>query len=294
MVPRRAPAPPRSSRSVRCPPTEPVLRLPRASESDRAHASGSRLRIRATGSRPMLLPKQRWRSIAVRTAVGERDRAVDVDHRSSRSASRSASNCSKVSPGSAYAAAASPGRARGPDPALADAALDNDSRLPSRRHDLGDNTAAVGDDDRFARRRQADVFAELVLQDFQPDRAHDAQSSFWKLHCQHRISARHRYMLAGSARGGSSEAARVDAAAGRRDDHGARPPRAAEGDAGDRLSQPLVARTECTVCGRVPPGTKRNRLCRGTKRGDRIPLGGGPLSIGCPRWPPISSAARST
>ena len=41
--------------------------------------------------------------------------------------------------------------------------------------------------------------------------------------------------------------------------------------------QQRLARPECTVCGRVPPGTERNRLCRGTKRGDRIPLGGGPL-----------------
>ena len=38
-----------------------------------------------------------------------------------------------------------------------------------------------------------------------------------------------------------------------------------------------LARPDCTVCGRVPPGTERNRLRRGTKRGDRIPLGGGPL-----------------
>ena len=30
-------------------------------------------------------------------------------------------------------------------------------------------------------------------------------------------------------------------------------------------------------CGRIPAGTERNRLCRGTKRGDRIPLGGGSL-----------------
>ena len=30
-------------------------------------------------------------------------------------------------------------------------------------------------------------------------------------------------------------------------------------------------------CGRVPPGTERNRLCRGTKPDDRIPLGGGSL-----------------
>ena len=38
-----------------------------------------------------------------------------------------------------------------------------------------------------------------------------------------------------------------------------------------------LARPACTVCGRVPPGTERNRLRRGPKRGDRIPLGGGPL-----------------
>ena len=38
-----------------------------------------------------------------------------------------------------------------------------------------------------------------------------------------------------------------------------------------------LARPGCTVYGRVPPGTERNRLCRGTKLGDRIPLGGGPL-----------------
>ena len=75
----------------------------------------------------------------------------------------------------------------------------------------------------------------------------------------------------------SNETPRVDAPAGRRDDGGARPPRAAEGDAGDRLPRQRLARPECTVCGRVPPGTERNRLCRGTKCGDRIPLGGGPL-----------------
>ena len=32
-----------------------------------------------------------------------------------------------------------------------------------------------------------------------------------------------------------------------------------------------------SLCGRVPPGTERDPLCRGKKRGDRIPLGGGPL-----------------
>src|SRR6266436_2651574 len=53
--------------------------------------------------------------------------------------------------------------------------------------------------------------------------------------------------------------------------------RAAEGDAGDRHPRHRLPRPNCTVVGRVPPGTERNRLCRGTERGDRIPLGGGPL-----------------
>ena len=39
----------------------------------------------------------------------------------------------------------------------------------------------------------------------------------------------------------------------------------------------MVGEPECTARGRVPPGTERSRLCRGTKRNDRIPLGGGPL-----------------
>ena len=34
-------------------------------------------------------------------------------------------------------------------------------------------------------------------------------------------------------------------------------------------------RPEFTAFGRVPPRTERDRLCRGTKLGDRIPLGGG-------------------
>src|SRR5437764_615459 len=41
--------------------------------------------------------------------------------------------------------------------------------------------------------------------------------------------------------------------------------------------QHRLARPEFTAYGRVPPGPERNRLCRGTERGDRIPLGGGPL-----------------
>ena len=58
----------------------------------------------------------------------------------------------------------------------------------------------------------------------------------------------------------------------------ARCARAAEGDAGDRRPQHRIARPVfCTVYGRVPPGTERSRLRRGTEFGDRIPLGGGPL-----------------
>src|SRR3954451_24030874 len=57
----------------------------------------------------------------------------------------------------------------------------------------------------------------------------------------------------------------------------ARGARTAEGDAGDRRPQQHVARLFCTVDGRVPPGTERSRLRRGTECGDRIPLGGGPL-----------------
>src|SRR4051812_14025314 len=47
--------------------------------------------------------------------------------------------------------------------------------------------------------------------------------------------------------------------------------RAAEGDAGNRLPLEL-ARAMGSVCCRVPPGTERNRLCRGRKCGGRIPL----------------------
>src|ERR1700746_3327165 len=58
------------------------------------------------------------------------------------------------------------------DPALANAALDDRLWFSSRRHDFGDDAAAIGDDDRLARRRQADKFAELVLQDLEPDGVH--------------------------------------------------------------------------------------------------------------------------
>src|SRR5216683_780144 len=73
------------------------------------------------------------------------------------------------------------------------------------------------------------------------------------------------------------ETPRVDAPAGWRGDGDARASRAAESDAGDRLPHQHLARAAVgSVCRRIPPGTKRNRLCRGTKSSDRIPLGGGP------------------
>ena len=51
----------------------------------------------------------------------------------------------------------------------------------------------------------------------------------------------------------------------------------------------LVGR--CMEYGRFPPGAKRNRLRRGTKRGNRIPLAEGRFDR--LNWPPISSVARS-
>ena len=40
-------------------------------------------------------------------------------------------------------------------------------------------------------------------------------------------------------------------------------------------------------------GLKRNRLCRGPERRDRVSLGGRSISIGCRRWRPIWFAGRS-
>src|ERR1700730_4499974 len=80
------------------------------------------------------------------------------------------------------------------------------------------------------------------------------------------------------AGGGSNEQARpLDLVARRRTCLATPGCSSEEGDAGDRLPRQRLARPGCTECGRVPPGTERNRLRRGTKRGDRIPLGGGPL-----------------
>src|SRR5262249_3152146 len=45
--------------------------------------------------------------------------------------------------------------------------------VPPRRHDLGDDAAAVGDHDGLTVRNQPDVFAQLVLQNLQPDGVHD-------------------------------------------------------------------------------------------------------------------------
>src|SRR6202035_277903 len=47
------------------------------------------------------------------------------------------------------------------------------------------------------------------------------------------------------------------------------------GDAGDRHPRPHLARPVRVADGRVPPRAERNRLHRGTERGDRIPLGEG-------------------
>jgi hypothetical protein len=72
----------------------------------------------------------------------------------------------------------------------------------------------------------------------------------------------------------SNEAARVTVPLGRCNNHTSCPPRAAEGDAGDRLPQRHLA-PACTGYGRVPPRVERNRLCRGTKCSNRLPLGRG-------------------
>jgi putative ABC transport system substrate-binding protein len=73
------------------------------------------------------------------------------------------------------------------------------------------------------------------------------------------------------------EPPRVFAAARRHDDTAGCPLCAAEGDTGNRLTRHRLARLVCSEPSRVPPGTERNRLCRGAERGNRIPLGGGSL-----------------
>src|SRR5438105_15552599 len=64
-----------------------------------------------------------------------------------------------------------------------------------------------------------------------------------------------------SEREAGHEATRFHNFSRRRDGDGAaRSARAAEGDAGDRISQLRLARPECIDCDRVPPGTERSRL----------------------------------
>src|SRR5205085_7980410 len=69
--------------------------------------------------------------------------------------------------------------------------------------------------------------------------------------------------------------------------------RAAEGDAGNRLPRKCDAWPVRTVCGRLPPGTKRNGLHRGKKTWRSNIVGRRVNLIGCPHWPPISSAVKS-
>src|SRR3954447_1034111 len=91
-----------------------------------------------------------------------------------------------------------------------------------------------------------------------------------------------------SAREAGHEATRFHNFSRRRDGGmAARCARAAEGDAGDRRPLRRVAqRVFWTVYGRVPPGTERSRLRRGTECGDRIPLGGGSLRLAARLWRP--------
>src|SRR5215831_1955440 len=57
----------------------------------------------------------------------------------------------------------------------------------------------------------------------------------------------------------------------------ARGARAAGGDAGGRFSQQHIARLVGAFRGRVPSGPEGGRLRRGSKRDNRVPLGGKPL-----------------
>ena len=92
-----------------------------------------------------------------------------------------------------WRAVADPG---GLQPPFADAPLLEWRDARSGRADLRHRPVAVGDDDRLARRGQADIFGELVLQAFQADGAHAGQSGLWRLLFQFdrppkRLAARH-------------------------------------------------------------------------------------------------------
>jgi len=60
-------------------------------------------------------------------------------------------------------------------PPLADPALEKVARVSPWRHDFGDNAVAVGDHDRLAAGRQADIFAELIFYVFGPTVGMDAK-----------------------------------------------------------------------------------------------------------------------
>ena len=106
--------------------------------------------------------------VVAREQMSERDRAVEVDHRSARScASSSKSTLSVVTgaragtpePGS-RGSVIHPGARRGPG------ARRDVNRSPALgRDELGHDPIAIGDEDRFPARRQAHVLAQTILQD---------------------------------------------------------------------------------------------------------------------------------
>src|SRR5215472_6714977 len=63
------------------------------------------------------------------------------------------------------------------EPSLTYSALKEIICVAPWRHDLGDNAVAIGDHDRLARRCQANIFAELVLQRLQANHMHVCESS---------------------------------------------------------------------------------------------------------------------
>jgi len=49
------------------------------------------------------------------------------------------------------------------------------------RHELGNDSVPVRDEDRLAPCGQPHILAELVLEDFEADRSHGSKGSFWEL-----------------------------------------------------------------------------------------------------------------
>src|SRR5215472_15344098 len=165
---------PRSSQSGLREPTSPA-RERRANALSRRHGFGSRLHRPATGWRPdhrptasrmataarrtsrLAEPSCRCRSPAIFTVAIEIGQQLLERQSGDRVTRRQ--------------------RLKWPlrwgDPAFANPAFDKGLVLvPPRRHDLGDGTAAVGDHDGLTARGQPDIFAQLILQNFQPDGVH--------------------------------------------------------------------------------------------------------------------------